>query len=308
MFNYLSWNEINSKEHRAKVAVLLHNERINANLTLEALEEKTGKSKPTVQSWEKGWFYKTGENILPSLECLSILSDLYECSPEYILCLESEKTKAKTDISSTIGLTEDSINILQKLFSDELSMPSERAWKEIPDRYNPYNVLLDQEWKIVLLSFLNFFIQNIEQFSDFLSRRRPLSLLQKGLEKEKYHSMLREAYISVRNAIHEDPDNAIKEPISLTKLLTAQSLMTYLDHFYFERATELDALFWKYLPVLTPSHLKQSDYAISETFMDIVKSYFDDVFNKTEKYHDFVDKYKATDYIKPLQIVRPSNN
>ena len=29
--------------------------------------------------------------------------------------------------------------------------------------------------------------------------------------------------------------------------------------------------------------LKQSDYAISETFMDIVKSYFDDVFNKTEK-------------------------
>lgn len=61
MFNYLSWNEINSKEHRAKVAVLLHNERINANLTLEALEEKTGKSKPTVQSWEKGWFYKTGK-------------------------------------------------------------------------------------------------------------------------------------------------------------------------------------------------------------------------------------------------------
>lgn len=120
--------------------------------------------------------------------------------------------------------------------------------------------------------------------------------------------MLREAYISVRNAIHEDPDNAIKEPISLTNLLAAQSLMDYLDRFNFERAAELDALFWKYLPVLTPIHLKQSDYAISETFMDIVKSYFDDVFNKTEKYHDFVDKYKATDYIKPLQIVRPSND
>lgn len=153
MLNY-SYEELDSHTLRAKIAARLHSERENAKLSLDALSERTGYSKPTVQSWEKGWKNGTGENHIPNMEQLIDLASIYNCTPEYLLCEYEQKSKPLTDICFETGLLPENIKSLHKPFLAMLEQPMD-----------------SHGYAHIMYQFLNHFIRNYQHLADALYHR-----------------------------------------------------------------------------------------------------------------------------------------
>lgn len=298
MFNLLSWEEIESEQHKAKIAKRLHDERKAHGYTLDKLITESGFSKPTVQSWEKGWEEQTGKNKLPSLQQLYILSNLYQCSFEYLLCLTPERTKPITDICKETGLTEQSINILHEHFSYELTHPSELFEFTPPQKYSPSSLFLLSDWRIDIFAFLNYIISHYNDFAHQLSTRRPLELLQKSyneLPQKKKNDLLK----GYNFVISRFGNNAFASEHLIDQFIIPPALQEYfhsLGH-NLEEAYELAQLVEQYFYILSPTILKRADFELSDTFMDVVKSFYASFSDNIKEYQSFVSKH-----IDPTQI------
>lgn len=65
-------------------------------------------SRQTIAKWENG-------KVLPALEYLLSMCDLFNCELGYLLCEYDCKTKTATDIHTKTGLSEEAINVLINL-------------------------------------------------------------------------------------------------------------------------------------------------------------------------------------------------
>lgn len=298
MLNY-SDEELNSIEMHNAIAVRLHNERINANLSLDKLAEITGYSKPTVQSWEKGWNKNTGENRIPTLEQLIDLCSIYNCTPEYLLCEYDCKTKQITDISFETGLQPQSIKKLHNMFTSLLE--------------NPFGGGANN----LFLGFLNHYISNMDAINEFIFNRQTLELVKNEFEEEEYKKDILEGYEYV-NTIH--PEFLLNDLIFRDGIFPPhKASMNYTEpllEYYESKGYDVETIktimgkFTYYFDVLSSSKLKQSDFALSDCFLDIIKSFFnsfpDNIYSEGG-YDDFVDLQRTNlppDRIKPINIVR----
>lgn len=292
MFNLLHWNKINTIQHKAKIAKRLHDERKAHGYTLNKLIELSGFSKPTVQSWEKGWDEQTGKNKIPSLEQLCTLSNLYQCSFEYLLCLTPERTNLLTDICKETGLTEQSVNILHEHFSYELTHPSEPFEFTPPRQYTPASFFLLSDWRIDIFAFLNYFIEHYSEFGHQLSLRRPIELLQKSLNElplKKKNDILK----GYNFVVSKFGNNVYSSDLLIDRLLIPPALQEYYHSlgYEFEEASELVQLVEQYYFVLSPATLKRADYELNDTFMDVVKSFYASFSEHITDYQAFVSKH-----------------
>lgn len=276
MLNYM-FEELSKQEIRAAVAWRLHYERITANLSLEALAEKTGYSKPTVQRWEKGWEQGTGDNIIPTMDQLMSLCAIYNCTPEYLLCEYDEKTKAATDIALETGLTEDTVAVLQRYFQPLLTGPGGA--------------------NDLFLSFLNYFIGNMTLLMELIFNRSILTYTQESLQEDPDKDIIIEAFNAITSSglsvdIFKD---AIFKDNAVSKMLMKQQFKDYFlsKGFDEERSSNLAESASEYLDVLSSSKVKQSDFALSDTFLDLIKGFFANMSDRTYEYHQFVDRQKA---------------
>lgn len=292
MLNY-SYEELDSKTIKASIAARLHKERENAKLSLDALSEKTGYSKPTVQSWEKGWKDGSGKNHIPSLEQLLDLAALYNCTPEYLLCEYDSKTKEATDISLETGLTPENITRLQRMFS---------AILENPHGGGGANDLF--------LSFLNYFIENSQIIFELIFNRQMLEAQKNEFDSDPDKDEIYCAYIAVgsggiNNEIFKDD---LFSRISILGRYT-NPLIEYFEALGYdkERIRTLMEKFTKYYDVLSSTKSKQSDFALSDSFLDIVKSYYQKYPNIVSEYNCFADEQRThinPERIKPIPIVK----
>lgn len=84
-----------------------------ANLSQAQLAKKLDVKSQTVNQWEHGERdLKTGYIIK--------LANFFGVSADYILCLEDCKTHGKTNIVESIGLSEEAINVLEKMKNDDV--------------------------------------------------------------------------------------------------------------------------------------------------------------------------------------------
>lgn len=284
MLNY-SYEELNSQTMKASIAARLHKERENAKLSLDALSEKTGYSKPTVQSWEKGWKDGSGKNHIPSLEQLLDLAALYNCTPEYLLCEYDSKTKEATDISLETGLTPENVTRLQRMFSTILE--------------NPYGGGANN----LFLSFLNYFIENSQLIFELMFNRQMLASLQNEFDNDPDNDEIYAAYIAVgadglNNEIFKDD---LFSRITLVGRYT-EPLIAYFEALGYdkERIRMLMEKFTKYYDVLSATKTKQSDFALSDSFLDIVKSFYSKYPDIVFEYDDFSNEQR--NYISPERI------
>lgn len=284
MLNY-SYEELNSQTMKANIAARLHKERENAKLSLDALSEKTGYSKPTVQSWEKGWKDGSGKNHIPSLEQLLDLAALYNCTPEYLLCEYDSKTKEATDISLETGLTPENVTRLQRMFSTILE--------------NPYGGGANN----LFLSFLNYFIENSQLIFELMFNRQMLASLKNEFDNDPDNDEIYAAYIAVgagglNSEIFKDD---LFSRITLVGRYT-EPLIAYFEALGYdkERIRMLMEKFTKYYDVLSATKTKQSDFALSDSFLDIVKSFYSKYPDIVFEYDDFSNEQR--NYISPERI------
>lgn len=104
---------ISTIENKKKlIGERIKQERNKMNLTQDEFKEKIHISaRQTIARWENG-------KVLPSLEDMLVMCDLFECELAYLLCEQDCKTKTATDISKETGLSETSINrILSQVIS-----------------------------------------------------------------------------------------------------------------------------------------------------------------------------------------------
>lgn len=276
MLNYM-FDELSKKEIRAAIARRLHHERISANLSLEALAEKTEYSKPTVQRWEKGWKQGTGDNIIPTFDQLASLCALYNCTPGYLLCEYDEKSKSATDIALETGLTKDAVAVLQRYFQPLLTGPGGA--------------------NDLFLSFLNYFIGNMTLLMELIFNRSILTYSQESLQEDPDKDTIIEAFNAITTSglsvdIFKD---AIFKDNAVSKLLMKQQFKDYFlsKGFNEERSSHLAKTASEHLDVLSSLKVKQSDFALGDTFLDLIKGFFSNMSDRTYEYRQFVDRQKA---------------
>lgn len=83
-----------------KIGKFLKSLRTQHNMTQEQLGEKLGVTNKTISRWETG-------NYLPSIDCLKLLSELYQVSINEILSgetLEADEFKAAAEENITLAL------------------------------------------------------------------------------------------------------------------------------------------------------------------------------------------------------------
>ena len=290
MLNY-SYEEIESKTIKANIAARLHREREKANLSLDALAEKTGYSKPTVQSWEKGWRDGSGKNHIPSMDQLIDLAALYNCTPEYLLCEYDFKTKEITDISLETGLTPESITLLQRMFSSILE--------------NPYGGGANN----LFLAFLNHFIESSHLIFELIFNRQMLEWQKYQFENDPDKDEIYNAYVSVgaggiNNEIFKD--DLFSKVFQSAKY--TQPLIEYFEALGYDtdRIRTLLEKFRDYYDILSATKTKQSDFALSDTFLDIVKDFYRKYPDNVSNYDDFANHQRthiSPERIKPIPIV-----
>lgn len=290
MLNY-SYEELDSKTLRAQIAARLHSERENANLSLDALAEQTGYSKPTVQSWEKGWRDGSGKNRIPNMDQLIDLAALYNCTPEYLLCEYDFKTKEITEISLETGLTPESIVLLQRMFSFILE--------------NPYGGGANN----LFLAFLNHFIENSQLIFELIFNRQVLECLKYQFANDPDKDEIYNAYV----AVGADGLNSkiFKDDIFYNAFQSArytQPLIEYFEALGYgtDRIRTLMEKFSEYFDVLSTNKIKQSDFALSDTFLDIIKDFYRKYPDNVSNYDNFADQQRThinPERIKPIPIV-----
>lgn len=122
------------------------------NKTQKEMAELLDVTEKTYRSWENGEYRKgrTGKVYpYPDSEHLVKMSEIFNCSIDYLLCRSDCKSVDNHYISSKIGLSDDAINTLKAI--------NFRANKQIGD-YASKN-----------LSILNFILKDGDAFEDFLS-------------------------------------------------------------------------------------------------------------------------------------------
>lgn len=275
MLNYM-FEALSKKDIRAAIAWRLHYERVSAKLSLEALAEKTDYSKPTVQRWEKGWKQGTGENTIPTLDQLMSLCALYNCTPEYLLCEYDEKSKVATDIAMETGLTEDTVAILQRYFQPLLHGAGGA--------------------NDLFLSFLNYFIGNMTLLLELIFNRSILTCSQESLDDDPDKDIIVKAFNSTTSS-GLDVDifkGGIFSDNPVGKLLMKQKFKDYLlsEGFDEERSEQLSKTASEHLDVLSSTKIKQSDFALSDTFLDLIKGFFASMSDRVYEYGLFVDRQR----------------
>lgn len=296
MLNY-SYEELDSQTIKAKIAARLHKERDDAGLSLDALSEKTGYSKPTVQSWEKGWKDGSGKNHIPSLEQLLDLAALYNCTPEYLLCEYDSKTKEATDISLETGLSQENITRLQRMFS---------AILENPHGGGGANDLF--------LSFLNHFIKNSTLIFELLFNRQMIEATRYEFENDPDYDELLTAYTAV-GALGLN-NEIFKDDLFSQVHAMGQYTMPLLEYFEAlgydkDRIHHLMEKVTYYRDVMSLTKFKQSDFALSDSFLDIVKSFYREYPDIVYDYNTFADEQRthiSPERIKPIPIIRASGD
>lgn len=277
MLNYFK-KTLTSKEIRIQIGKRLHNERVKANLSLDKLAELTGFSKPTVQRWEKGWKNGTGENIIPTLDQIIELCAIYNCSPGYLLCEYDERTRQAFDASLELGLTDQSIQHLQL-----------KAINQV-DTLHPASGDL-------FLCFLNFFICNSDYLSDILRDRqhienndRQMNYLPgiKIVKDTLNHPDIQRILFKIRDFSDTD-EKAMEIKRELVELLR--------NHYKKYETPELSvghllSTTLQYYNHVFPNARKQSDFLISDTFVNIARKYFEKSYEEIDSYNKFVNAQK----------------
>lgn len=294
MLNY-SYEELDNKTIKANIAARIHKERKDAKLSLDALSERTGYSKPTVQSWEKGWKDGSGKNHIPSMDQLIDLAALYNCTPEYLLCEYDFKTKEATDISFETGLTPENVTKLQRMFSTLLE--------------NPYGGGANN----LFLSFLNYFIENSQIIFELIFNRQIFESQKNEFDNDPDKDEIYSAYIAVgagelNTEIFKDD---LFSRISLVGGYT-DPLIDYFEALGYdkERIRTLLGKFTKYYDVLASTKSKQSDFALSDSFLDIIKSFYQKYPEIVNSYDAFANKQRthiSPERIKPIPIIMADN-
>ena len=275
MLNYTN-EQLNSKELKIKVAVRIHNLRNENNLTLDYLAYRLGYSKPTVQSWEKGWEHKTGTNKIPTLEQLLDLSVFYNCTPEYILCEYDLPTKQTTDVFRETGLTPKSVSKLNGYLSAIKS----------PESINC----------ILLLAFINHFIINFKAIFILIYNRISLENRRVEFEKDPYHDIILKGYDAIMRYIDVTVYDEMLETNGVLFPMLSEHMLEYLKKQKIKKddINKIMGHFHKHCGFLvTETELfKRSDFAISNAFIDIVKSFFKDYPDNlygSNGYYDYID-------------------
>ena len=281
MFNYSS-DILSNKEHLAKIAKRLHDERTHANLSLEKLAEKLNYTKPTVHSWERGWESASGENRLPAIDQLYALAKLYECTPGYLLCEYEGRTKELTDVAAVTGLTECNIKLLDSYFHEY--------------KINPYyNYGID-----MYLAFVNYFLEHSMQFHPLFIKRRQLETLKMELKYDKYREIILSSHPVIQPALSKVPRSSALYKVLCEKILEK----FYSDNGF--KGYDLEMLVSnhsKYLDILFPDDMKQSDFLISDTFLDLVKEFFSNLNSNVDTYTDQCKYYLDPALFEPIPIV-----
>ncbi len=278
MLNYSEQHFSNTKL-RIMIAERLHTERINAGLTLDELAEKSGYTKPTVQSWERGWKNHTGDNKIPTLTQLLDLSSLYGCTPEFLLCEYDTRTKNATDIGVQTGLLPESQAKLKEMIDIIL-------YKDNPGANH------------LFLSFINYYISNCTLLNELIFNRGMLEDTRRALTEDKYYKELRDGFEKIcagSLSLEIFKDGAFSD-----EYLYDQFRKPMIDYYINDcgysksKAYKIMQHFKKHFDGLRIDHkLKQSDYAISSTFTDMIHSFFDDY-----PYNVFGDYDSYTNYLK----------
>ena len=287
MLNYTN-KQLSSKEMHVNMAVRLHDERISAGLSLDALAELTGYTKPTVQSWEKGWKNKTGENKIPTLEQLLDLCVVYNCTPEYLLCEYDCKSKQVTDVSLETGLYPENVTRLQNLFYPVLEHKLTSGANDL------------------FLAFLNHFIANSDLINELIFNRQMLESAMRDFEEDPYHDQILDGYNHVclgNLAVDIFKDGAF--PSNMLAMQFTEPLLAYYESLNYDKEmiTEIMSRFGEHFMIMSSAKIKQSDFSLSDTFADIVKSFFaefPDIVYGIGGYDDFADFQR--EHIEPSRI------
>lgn len=279
MINY-SYDTLTSKEIRIEIGKRLHEERVRADLSLDKLAELTGYSKPTVQRWEKGWKNGTGENIVPTLDQIIDLCSIYNCSPGYLLCEYDERTRQACDISKEIGLSEKSIDTLQYYFQALLTNENNGGSAK------------------TILSFINYFIENIGALDMVLFNRHLLAHKQDRLKNHPEKQQIIEGYNTIISEVPNTDkiNNELYAQSELRKELESKLWDYYLSE-KFDSYTQAEKEHYvsetfRYLDVLTSHKLKQINFEFSETYLSMVDDFFTDYLIRLETYHAFILRQK----------------
>ena len=298
MFNY-AFPDFTKDDIRWAVAERMHNERLKSKLTLDSLADKLNSSKPTVQSWEKDWKRegKHASNTIPSWDQLLNICNLYHCDMGYILCEYDEHTRDLADVSIQTGLTEESASVLKHLFEFELNYPASSQVLEIPQKYLCNNdVILDDQHRLLLLVFANYLICNLGSFSDILDKIKPLALLLNEYEHDPDRKIIQEGIEYILNNSHvtlsdiASSDSFVRER---AELLFHEFLLDVKGYAFDLDSQEcrhniLMGKFLDYHSIFDGMIIKQFDFLINNTFLDITKQFFTSINDQWNGYQKFL--------------------
>lgn len=290
MLNY-SYEELDSHTLRAKIAARLHSERENAKLSLDALSERTAYSKPTVQSWEKGWKNGTGENHIPNMEQLIDLASIYNCTPEYLLCEYEQKSKPLTDICFETGLLPENIQSLHKPFLAMLEQPMD-----------------SHGYAHIMYQFLNHFIRNYQHLADALYHRVIHENITHRFNDSQYKELILEGFSAV--TINRSDAFAITFGTlasSVEPMLYTQPMVNYYESKGLDTETIRNIMeeFQSCFKAISSSEKSKVNFALTECFMEIVNSFLDSYPDNVNSYIEFVDKTRAA-HINEIVIKGPT--
>lgn len=279
----LDYGNIDDKTIRSEIASRLHDERKKAALTLDRLALELKYSKPTVMNWEKDWDKKTGKNVVPNYEQLKNLAALYNCEIGYLLCEYTAKTKQISDICSEIGILPQAADKLHNIYKEALE----------------HNI----ESFEIFLSFLCYCINNMDPLIELINEKKNLNILKTELENDEDKSLIIDGYTVYKNkteySTKENPDiielknseYLQKSDFVIRNILKLRYAQKGFDE---ERANELANKVIKYYDVLSQKKLKTLDFSISDSFLDIVKSYLKSE-SADKEFKEFISDQKAND-------------
>ncbi len=153
----------------------------------------------------------------------------------------------------------------------------------IPPWVTPY-LVFDEEYRVLELALINYFISHIDLFETFIIERKGLSILQAELELDPKRNLLIQCgrelsknpyYLGVlKNYAATDPiskmelDNQIVQFYGkYNKNKPIEDILDGSGDFFITKVVH-------YFPVLTNVQTKRSDFDISDTFLDMIKTFF----------------------------------
>lgn len=172
--------------------------RKEKELTQNEIANRIGVTPKTYRSWEIGSTQKTidgKETIVfpnPDIDSLIKLSEIFNCSIDYLLCRSDCKVVDNDYISKKTGLSEKSINVLSKRHCDVIDSFIQSKYYEEIDENGLYwlenNYRNFQKYIIIVND-----IQNTAENGDISSRE----LDKLANEQEKYFDKIEHNYLQI---------------------------------------------------------------------------------------------------------------